>query len=428
MYGDVLHSCSSTDILEGEFIRRWRFVSRLKVLTTTYMTFWSFIIGVATAAYLDLINWVIDFFWKDVPAWLNIPNNWRPLAVCLPFSIIIGLSQKFVGAYPLTIAQVLDEVKITGHFDYHRWKQILYSGLLILGAGASVGPEASASGLVAGMIYWLGSHYKLIQAQREELATTTFGHQLRVIWLTRLSPHQVDQPITDFFRSKRAKQVFYLTYTLVAFVGLIVFFKFFPQEGVIGFHHPKVNWEWGGLLVVIPALVVGWLFGFTFVKISKVCERWIDRGKHTITKAVLGGLLLVAAAVFSSDCLYSGEFSIIPFAHQSLQMTPLFLVSFAIIKAAITNVGFALGWRGGTIFPAIFSTLAIGACLAHFLPWMPQLTASLVVATGITVILERPLLTAVILWLLLPIQFAVFILVICLLTNRVVKRIPILKP
>lgn len=138
---------------------------RLRVLTATYMTFWSFIIGVTTAAYLDLINWVIDFFWKDIPAWLSIPNEWRPPAICLPLSVIIGLSQKLVGVYPLTIAQVLDEVKITGHFDYHRWKQILYSGLLILGAGASVGPEASASGLVAGMVYWLGSHYKVIQAQ-----------------------------------------------------------------------------------------------------------------------------------------------------------------------------------------------------------------------------------------------------------------------
>ena len=129
---------------------------RLKVLTTIYMAFWSLIIGAATAAYLDLINWVIDFFWKDIPAWLSIPSAWRPLAICMPLSIVIGLSQKYVGAYPLTIAQVLDEVKITGHFDYHRWKQIIYSGLLILGAGASVGPEASASGLVAGMIYWLG--------------------------------------------------------------------------------------------------------------------------------------------------------------------------------------------------------------------------------------------------------------------------------
>lgn len=403
-------------------------VPRLKVLTTIYMAFWSLIIGAATAAYLDLINWVIDFFWKDIPAWLSIPSAWRPLAICMPLSIVIGLSQKYVGAYPLTIAQVLDEVKITGHFDYHRWKQIIYSGLLILGAGASVGPEASASGLVAGMIYWLGCHYKVIQAQREELATATFRRQLRVIWFTRLSTYQVDRPITYFFRSKRTKQAFYFAYTLVAFIGLVIFFKFFPQEGVIGFHHPAINWEWGGLLVVIPALAVGWLFGFIFVKISKASERWIDRGKHTVMKAVLGGLVLVAAAAFSTDCLYSGEFSIVPFAHRSLQMAPLFLITFALVKAIITNVGFALGWRGGTIFPAIFSTLAVGACLAHYLPWMPRLTASLVVATGITVILERPLLTAIILWLLLPIQFAVFILLVCLLTNWVLKRVPVLKP
>lgn len=120
-------------------------MSRWKMLVTLYMAFWSFIIGTSLALYLILVNWVINIFWKYIPAWFNIPSLWQPLMICLPLSVIIGLSQKYIGAYPLTIAQVLNEIKITGHFDFHRWKQILFSGLLILGAGASIGPEASAS-------------------------------------------------------------------------------------------------------------------------------------------------------------------------------------------------------------------------------------------------------------------------------------------
>ena len=132
--------------------------------------------------------------------------------------------------------------------------------------------------------------------------------------------------------------------------------------------------------------------------------------------------------MFSKDILFSGEFSIVPFAHYSLRLAPGFLIALAFIKVLVTNLGFALGWRGGTIFPAIFSSLAIGATLAQFLPWMPKLTASLVVATAITVILEKPLISAIVLILLLPIQFSIFILLICVLTNWILKKIPVLKP
>lgn len=403
-------------------------MQRYKLLTWSYLTFWSIVIGIITGIYLNTINVVIDLFWHDLPNLLNIPTQWKAVAVCLPLSLVIGLTQKFIGAYPLTIAEILSETKIRGHFDYHRWWKILFAGLLILGSGASVGPEASASGLVAGMIYWLGCRYKLIRDHANSASNQAFYNQLQLIWLTRLKNTEHQKPLTDYFHTDRERKAFYLIWTLVALVGFFGYFHFFPQEGVIGFHHPQVAWQWQGILVVLPAMVIGWIFGFLFVKISELSEKWVGRWNAPIIKAILGGILLVCAAMFSKDILFSGEFSIVPFAHSSLRLAPGFLIALAFIKALVTNLGFALGWRGGTIFPAIFSSLAIGATLAQFLPWMPKLTASLVVATAITVILEKPLISAVVLILLLPIQFSIFILLICVLTNWLLKKVPVLKP
>lgn len=403
-------------------------MSRWKMLVTLYMAFWSFIIGTSLALYLILVNWVINIFWKYIPAWFNIPSLWQPLMICLPLSVIIGLSQKYIGAYPLTIAQVLNEIKITGHFDFHRWKQILFSGLLILGAGASIGPEASASGLAAGMMYWLGCHYKMMCIQQKELVNSPLREQLQMIWLAKLSNNHVSHPITDFFQSKHAKQLFYFSYTLIGLCGFIILFSLFPQEGVLGFHHPAIDWDWHGLLIVIPAIVFGWLAGFVFVKISKISEQWLDRNQYTISKAIMGGILLIIAATFSQDLLFSGEFSIVNFSHSALKMSPLFLLTFALLKAIITNAGFSLGWRGGTIFPAIFSLLATGACLAHYLPWMPQLTVTLLVAAGLTIILEQPIITAILIWFLLPIQFGIFVLIVCLFVKWITQKFPVLKP
>ncbi len=401
---------------------------RLKVLTAAYLAVWSLLIGGATAAYLDLVNWVIDFFWKDLPQALGIATAWRPLVICLPLSLVIGYTQAHWGAYPKTIAEILTAVRQGKGSDYHHWWQILLAALLIMGAGASVGPEASASGLVAGMIYWLNCRYKLIRTQEAQLATAGLSQQLRGIWLTRTAAVNLDQPLTAFVPNARRRKTAYLFLSLVGVVGLATFFHFFPQEGVFGFHRSTIHWQWGGLLVVIPALVVGWLFGAFFVKLGLLCERLVDSHRHHYLRAFLGGVMIAAAAAFTTDLLFSGEFRIIGFASESLQLAPLTLLAIALLKAVVTNLGFALGWRGGTIFPAIFSALAAGACLAHFLPWMPRLTVTIVMTTALTVILEKPLVTAILLWLLLPVQFSPVILVVAYLTSAAIKRVPALKP
>ncbi|WPE31372.1 hypothetical protein PWA57_02700 [Lactobacillus johnsonii] len=61
---------------------------------------------------------------------------------------------------------------------------------------------------------------------------------------------------------------------------------------------------------------------------------------------------------------------------------------------------------GGKIFPAIFASVAVGAAIAQFIPIQPAITVSLAVVASITIILEKPLLTAILLIFLLPISLA----------------------
>lgn len=94
-----------------------------------------------------------------------------------------------------------------------------------------------------------------------------------------------------------------------------------------------------------------------------------------------------------------------------MQISPLFLLVIAVIKTLSTNIGFSLGWRGGKIFPSIFASVAVGAAIAQFLPIMPVMCVAITVSASIAVILGKPLLTAILLILLLPIELAPVILV-----------------
>lgn len=403
-------------------------MKRYKILAFTYLLICALIIGALTGLYLNTINFVIHLVWHTIPHMIHLSVQWRVPVICMSFSLFIGLAQKYIGPYPLTIAEILDETKIKGYFPYSNWKKILFSVLLILGSGASIGPEASASGLVAGMVYWFGCRFKLIYDQAANYEQQSLSNQLRAIVLTKYNQEQHSQTLDQYFSNKKEHQLFVWGWTIIGLVGFFVYFHFFPQEGVIGLHHPAIHWPWQGIFLVLPAIIVGWVFGYFFVKVSLLSERWLGSREWIIVKAIAGGILLVAAASFSRDILFSGEFSIVPFVHQSLKMSPLFLILFAVIKTIVTNAGFALGWRGGTIFPAIFSSLAIGAALAQAFPWMPRLTASLVVATAITIILEKPIISALVLILLLPVQFSIFIILVCLFVSWLVKKYPVLRP
>lgn len=88
----------------------------------------------------------------------------------------------------------------------------------------------------------------------------------------------------------------------------------------------------------------------------------------------------------------------------------------------MANFGFTLGWRGGTIFPAIFASVACGATLVHLLPWMPQLTITIVVAASLSGILDKPLLATVLIAVLFPIQYILIVLIVCYLTNYLKKK------
>lgn len=394
--------------------------NKLKANLLVYTGFWCLIIGALTAAYLDLVNWVIDFFWKILPNVFHLPEIVLPFIICLPFGLIIGILNKKLGNYPLTIGNVLNEIHTNGRIKYRDWWKNMTLGLLALGGGGDIGPEASTTVLTSGMVNWLGDRIKQAVDQNEQ----KFSSQLKQLWLAPLDSQKVKgSTFKSIFKNQRRYQIFILYGIVFSVIGLGWFFKHFPQEGVFGIHHPALNWDIKGLLVVIPAILLGWGFGWLFIKFGENAQQLFNKFDHPIIKGILGGILLVISALFAKDILFSGEFMIFDFARNSLALTPLFLLAIALLKAFVSNFGFALGWRGGTIFPAIYSSVACGAFLAHFLPWMPEMTITFVVAASLSIILDRPLLTAIIIGILFPIQYIVFVVIICFVTNALKKKI-----
>lgn len=388
-----------------------------KINIGIYAIIWSLIIGILTAGYLNLVNWVINIIWHEFFSSPTEFKTWYPFIICLPFGFLIGFLSHKLGNYPLTIEEVLTKVRMRGKLDYHNWWKSFTLGLLVLGAGGSVGPEASTTVLTNSMINWLG----------DRLRWSIFCHhngQENNIWQDRLNRHQLESAplFSQLFRSKKQKNLIVSFLVIIGILGAAIVFKLFPEEGVFGIHHHTINWQWENLLTAIPIMIVGIAFGWLFIRLENWSALIINVKLSKVWQGGIFGLILATCSLLSNDILFSGEFRIVPFSHEALTLSVPLLLSIAFVKAVVTNLGFSMGWRGGTIFPAIFSSLAIGCACALVLPGDVRVNAVIVLAASLTVILGKPLLTSILLILLVPIELTPVIITVSIATNWLVKK------
>ncbi|WP_155832100.1 chloride channel protein [Companilactobacillus nodensis] len=175
---------------------------------------------------------------------------------------------------------------------------------------------------------------------------------------------------------------------------------------------------------MIPvAIVAGILFGMLFNNLGKWSQQLTRNNQKTVLWAILGGLIIGTAGIISPYLMFSGEVQLLGFSRDAVSQSALFLIFIAIGKAFVTNFCFSLGWRGGMIFPAIFSSAAAGFALSVLLPFTPAIIVSVTIASSLTYIMRQPGVVAGLLLLLLPIEVFPIIIVVCYLTNYLLKSL-----
>ncbi|GHV97003.1 hypothetical protein lacNasYZ03_03670 [Lactobacillus nasalidis] len=200
-----------------------------------------------------------------------------------------------------------------------------------------------------------------------------------------------------------------------------VWLKFFPEAKVFQVGFAPVKWTWQGLLLTPLAFLLGWLFGSFFLKMEAAGAKIGETIPNSLIKGMLGGLLLGIGGLLSSYLLWSGAFTMWQLVDEAAKLGPVFLICLAVGKCLLTNFGFGLGWRGGTIFPAIFCSVALGLALALLLPWSQNLLVAVLTAASVSVIVGRPKLVAVLLVFLFSLRLAPVIVVVCLLCEKMLQ-------
>lgn len=361
------------------------------------------IVGAIVWTFLKLMNLGIEFFWDFLPSQIDFPLY--TLCVCAAGGVLIGLWKKKFGDYPEELHVVLGKVKKTGRYPYGNVFSTIGSALFPLLIGASVGPEAGLTGVIAGLCTWVGDKLKRYKHEVEELTaiglSATLGTIFRSPMFGFIEPLESER---DTVLPKTSKIVLYFTAILSSLGVFILLNK------LTGGKSGMEGMEFGGMtlwkyLYAIPLAFIGILGGYLYFAFKKLTLSIKGRStKFTILRATAGGILLGISGTFLPLTMFSGEHQISEVTADAGKIGAFMLILIAVVKLLLTNICIDSGLKGGHFFPVIFCGVSIGCAMSLIFGLDPVFCMAVVTAALVGHTLKKPFATVLLLLIVFPIR------------------------
>jgi len=393
-----------------------------KIKNTLLFALYALVLGVFSGAIIWLIlyimNFCIDVIWQKIPDKISYGTNYYiyQTAVCTLGGLVIGVFQRKYGILPDTLEETMTKLKKEGTYSYDKLYIIAIAALLPLVFGGSLGPEAGLTGLVTGLCCWAGDKLKYKGEEAKDLARAGMAATLGVIFEAPLFGfiNNYEKPREDekkYFSPKEfkvAKAIVYAAGIAGGFGTMMLLKSFFGGGlGLARFTAEKNagigEWKWF-IVFAAAGLLCGLLY-LTFNKITKALGQRIK--KHRISSCMTAGFLLAMLGIWLPWTMFSGEheMGILMENWENIPVTLLMMT--AIGKILAVNICVNFGWKGGNIFPVIFSGVSMGYALAAVSGVEPVFAVAVVSASAYGYIMRKPLTVVAVLFLCFPLRLIV---------------------
>ena len=370
-----------------------------KIIFMIYSLLLGGIIGSIVWAFLKIMNVCISFIWEYIPDKYDIP--FYALIVCVIGGVVIGLWRHKVGDYPEELDTVIKKVKTDGKYTYNKTGIICVSALLPLIFGASIGPEAGLSGVIAGLCSWVSDKFKKLFKEMKELASIGMSATLGIIFNSPMFGFVEPIEDEDVKLPKRSRIILYFLAIFGAFGVMLLLKNIFGGgsglERLSGYSADTKEW-----LFLIPLCIVGLLSGYIYSIFHKLTNMFSKLLSSVVIKCIIAGIVLGICGYLLPLTMFSGEEQIASLITSYKDLGIIILILIGIIKLFVTNVCISFGFKGGHFFPCIFSGICLGYAFGLLFGINVIFSVCIVTTTLMAYILKKTFATVLLLMICFP--------------------------
>ncbi|HHD2754001.1 TPA: chloride channel protein [Clostridium perfringens] len=391
-----------------------------------YGIFLGGVVGAVSWLFLSIVSLGIHFMWNELPGKINFPY-WT-LLVCSVGGILVGLCQKYLGEYPKLMPEVMAEFKKTKRVDYKNVPKACVSALITLFFGASLGPEAALVNIIGGLSTLVGDILKWTvkdkELQKYDSVVTEFSMEA-ALGLIFHAPLIGLTPLIEGDDSKVRKNIKTIIYSITTAAGFAVLILLSQIDNRPSFivHFGNFSLGVGEVVSIIPLIVCGILMALLYGLYGKILHKvFLPLKNYKIIRALIGGIILGIVGTLLPYTLFSGEHEVKELVKEWSTLSVWILILISLLKLFLTEVCLSTGWRGGHIFPVIFSGVSMGYALSTIFSIDPVVTVTIVTTAFTSAVLRNAVVTLLLLVLFFPSSLIWVMLIAAFLSAYVLKK------
>ncbi|WP_141015333.1 chloride channel protein [Nocardioides sambongensis] len=361
-------------------------------------------VGAISAVYLLAVHGLEHLLWEDGDPRLPLPSALATVLTCAAGGVLVGLiRRRHERGTPRDLDDALADLETAMEEGDATppptavWLiRSAILGVVSLGFGASLGPEAPLVAIAVGFGARIAT---ILRLSRAEATYISAAGALSGLFGGPLGPALM--PLEGGRSTPRAEVL--AVGTLSGLAGLVTLLALLPDEGgphldvptstdVAGDVSADLLWA---VLAALPATLIGLAALGLLPHARGLAERALP---STVLQATAGGLVLGLCGAVSPLALFSGSHGSEDLIADVAQYSAWALLGLAGLKLLATVACMSTGWFGGQIFPAVFMGLAVGLAVAAAFPGAPMAPAAAAgTAAAGTAVLRRPLAVVLIL-------------------------------
>lgn len=368
--------------------------------------------GVFLWGLFEIMAYGTKFIWQLLPQRLGLSDHLSYyLLVCMAAGALIGLLQRYYGAYPDTMPGVIAKVKNNGGYPYDRWYLLAAAFLLPIIFGGAIGPMAGVASVTASIWTFISQQIKLKWRALSALVQPDLHARLAVIFSLGPGSAQEARTIT---LPKTTRTVLYTIGlgTLIVLLNVLVLaggsmaLPRFDRIHAVGWS----QWKWGVLL-----LAFGILLGVIYEALDAFTRRLAERiAPHIVLVCILIGAVVGLAGYYLPTILFAGGEQLLTLFGAWTELAAGALLAVALLKVMLSVLCLNLGWRGGPFMPMIYSGVAAGFGVTVLIDQLSvsatldgSFAAAIVVSAMLGYCFKKPLLIIALLLLCFPLTYIV---------------------